>query len=56
MGYDSVGKVLQVSQHLELFVIGFEITGPIPDLIFTSTPIPGSGVTISLYRIAASTS
>ncbi len=35
--------------------IGFEITGPTPALIFTSIPIPGRGVTISLYKIAAST-
>ena len=34
--------------HLAAERIGFEITGPTPDLIFTSTPIPKSGVTISL--------
>ncbi|CRI74798.1 Uncharacterised protein [Chlamydia trachomatis] len=36
--------------------IGLAMTGPIPDLISTSTPMAGSGVIISLYKIAASTS
>ena len=38
----------------QIQIFGLLITGPIPDLISTSTPIGFKGVIISLYKTAAS--